>query len=346
MAFLILFGQLISLFKNFYHVLIKKVNEIILSKSPMTRFPLFLTGELQNEILLALLFIMLLYKFRFYVRLYYKEFLVICIVALISFLAPSFQYFCMLLISASLLILSTSIFDSILPQRPIIVRQLFLLLNYLGIIFYFENVYKKYFFQNKKAFNIQTCLIYFNCICYVLISKYLFLNRFNINQFSFHWSFVLYFFLVINLFFVYVRILLNTSIIIHNLIPYYLTFDELQSDKNTPSTTSVNPPSNTSHTGNSYSFFNFSRYYNTAENAEHAAQQSVRFKRVGLVVGIATLGIGSYAAYQQHLQTIAALESVRLQEINNREMMRQNDLEEVSQKIMSEETYRSKWGTK
>jgi hypothetical protein len=317
------------------------------SDSTILSVPLFITNNYELEVLLSLLTMIFLYKFRSYLHLYYKEMLFLCLIALISFLAPSFQYFCMLLISACLLILSTSTFDFIFPKRSIIAREVFILLNSWGILFYFENVYHNFFFQEKRTFNIQTCIIYLNCIFYVLISKYLFLNRFNLNQFSIYWVFILYLFLVISLCFVYIRILLNTSIIIHTLIPYYLTFGEIPEAENTPSTTT----GTTSQANNTYSLLHFSRYYNTSENAEHATRQSIRFKKAGLAVGLFTLGIGSYAAYQQRLQTIAAQESVRiaqestrLQEIDNREMMRQNDLEEVSQNMRTMESYLKKWG--
>ena len=134
----------------------------------------------------------------------------------------------------------------------------------------------------------------------------------------------------------YYRILLSASIINHNISSNFLKSDEIPSEPKEISSTSYSKTIN-----NNYSLFTFKK--NTTNNYQQAAANAFRFRLFGLGVGICTLCIGGYAAYQQRLQTIAAQEAVLAQQVNNLEMTRQNDLEELSQGIISKEDYLRKY---
>ena len=64
-----------------------------------------------------------------------------------------------------------------------------------------------------------------------------------------------------------------------------------------------------------------------------------RFRLLGFGIGVCTFCIGGYAAYQQCLQTISS-------QIQAEEMVRQNDLEEVSQGLMTRDDYLKKHSNK
>lgn len=121
---------------------------------------------------------------------------------------------------------------------------------------------------------------------------------------------------------VYLRLLLTTSIISHNIssedIPHY----ESSHDGN--------------KTQNHYSFLTFRK--NVTNNQYHqTSTNAFRYHTLSLGIGICTLCLGGYAAYQQRLQTSVA------QEVNNYEMTRQNDFEEVSQGLMFKDNYTKKY---
>lgn len=138
---------------------------------------------------------------------------------------------------------------------------------------------------------------------------------------------------------VYLRLLLTASIISHNISFSFLKTEDHPNDE-LPSHGNKNPVN--SKPEKSYSFLTFRKTINNNQYHQ-ASTNAFRYRVIGLGIGACTLCIGGYAAYQQRLQTIAAQESVRAQEINNREMTRQNDLEELSQGLMSKENYNKKY---
>jgi hypothetical protein len=164
---------------------------------------------------------------------------------------------------------------------------------------------------------------------------------------DYHILLLLYLFLIISAMMVYLRLLLTASIISHNISFNFLKTESLPDDT-LPNHGNKNPVI-TNKPENLYSFLTFRKTINNNQYNQ-ASTNAFRYRALGLGLGACTLCIASYAAYHQRLQTIAAQESLKVaqeslkaQEINNREMSRQNDLEEVSQGLMSKENYSKKY---
>lgn len=267
-----------------------------------------------------------------------KSIITCLIIVSISFIFPSFQYYLMLTISTGVLLMTFSFVDYYIQLRYNMVRFILKFLDELNILVYFERIYIYYFTQPNNIFLRNTTFIYIGCFLYVLISKYLFINKNNLHSLTFNSILLLYVLLFISLITVYIRVLLNTSILLHNLSWSILKTEELPF--NGDSSPQSDFKNSAKPSGNSYNIFNFSKTFNYS--SEQTMRNAIRFKYAGLGIGICTLCVAGYAGYQQRLQTIAAQEQVRVQEINNREMTRQNDLEEVSQGMMSKEDYQRK----
>lgn len=266
---------------------------------------------------------------------FWKELLIIILYVGLIFYLPNINFIFMLFISGIILLFCIPYFDFFFPLRTKITSSVWVILQEMGLISYFLELYDRFFSQEIMRFRLKITIIYLFCLIYILISKYLWLNQkhlIEMDLFSFYLLFVI---AIISLFAFYLRFLLNIAILVATLEPVYRLnvegLDENAINKN-------HPQSSTSHK----SLLSFNRY----DNSHHhytVSKNAMLFRRVGIFIGVGTLGIASYAAYQQALQTIAAQESVRAQEQNNFEMSRQNDLEEVAQGFMSKETYESKY---
>lgn len=143
----------------------------------------------------------------------------------------------------------------------------------------------------------------------------------------------LYLILFLGLFANYTRFMLSTSILIFNLSESILFFGE----PNDFDDNKKNPPSKpTMHAQlKGFTLFDFRRTY----NYENTSRNASKFKYYGLGIAICTLCVGGYAAHQQKQQNLIAQEQNRIAQEKNNEFKRQNDLEEVSQKIISQEEY-------
>lgn len=100
-----------------------------------------------------------------------------------------------------------------------------------------------------------------------------------------------------------------------------LNFDPLDPKEST----SENKPSLPSNKTNSHHYYQ-----------GNASSNSRFFKRISIATAIAGVGIASYAAYQQRLQTETAI-------IQAQAAVEQNDLEEVSQGLMTKKQYLKKY---
>lgn len=277
---------------------------------------------------------------------FYKEFFFCLTLVTMSFLFPTFQYFFMLFFSSIILFLMFPYIDNYIPKRKTFAEFILNKFHTLGLLEYFVNIYIKFFCQNTKTCFIQTICLYVVSFFYILTSKYIFLNKLFLWENNIHFLIMLYLILFISNLAVYYRLLLSTSIIFFNLTLNILKTEEFPDNpKNQPSSTPTSSESQISGKENSRSslFVYTKNIHNTYQSAP---LNTSRFRLIGLSLGFCTLCVGGYAAYQQRLQTIAAQESVRSQDKNNFEMTRQNDLEEVSQGLMSKESYQQKYGSK
>lgn len=110
--------------------------------------------------------ISVLFVFRSFSKHFYTPLILLSLLTIVSFIAPSFQYFFMLFTSSLIFLLSVPYLDNYIPVRLRIAEILFQLLYVSGIVLYFEKIYNGFFFQ--------TGVIYSFCILYIIISKYLF----------------------------------------------------------------------------------------------------------------------------------------------------------------------------
>lgn len=128
---------------------------------------------------------------------------------------------------------------------------------------------------------MQTVFLYALCIVY---TPYLFLTR------DFLWlqdKLLLLLFYILLLFctiMVYYRLLLSASIVIHNIFFTFLKTEDLPD--------SANGMKN-------FSLFTYKK--NITNQYQNASVNVSRFRLLGFGIGVCTLRIGGYAAYQQHL---------------------------------------------
>lgn len=107
-----------------------------------------------------------------------------------------------------------------------------------------------------------------------------------------------------------------------------LNFDPLDPKEST----SENKPSLPSNKTNSHHYYQ-----------GNASSNSRFFKRISIATAIAGVGIASYAAYQQRLQTETAIIQAQAAVEQIDDFAQQNDLEEVSQGLMTKEQYLKKY---
>ncbi len=286
---------------------------------------------------------------------FWKEFLGASFMGFLVFIAPIVNFFLTSILSCIIVLLSVSYFDRFFSKRKKLASDLWNLLFNLGLINYFIEFYYKFFSQRKLYFYMQTVSIYSFCIIYLLISKYLFLYKDTIFSLDLLSYYFLYMGLVLGILAFYIRSLLFLSILIVDLQSVFLLGDlERDSDDMPKNTKADSLPK----TGNS--LLSFHRHTHQHNHYEHVQGKVSFFKRAGFGVAILGLGITGYATYQQRLQTIAAQDSLKVaqdslkaaqdslkaQEVNNFEMQRQNDLEEVAQGLLSKEDYYHKYKKK
>lgn len=220
----------------------------------------------------------------------------------IAFLFPSFSYFFSLILSGFLFVSCTSYFDYFIPSKKEIILALFNLLNQYKLLTFFNNLYLIFFYQKTKDFFFQTTFIYVGGFFYVLVSKFLFLNAASLYLYSKLFIFFIYLVLNFCLFLVYLRFLLNISIILHNLSHIYKYEPLSNTDNHLPSNTSQPIPPNRP-TQNNYTLFSHSTHTHSHTHHEQAARNVSRFRLLGFGVAFATLFVGGYTAYQQQQQT-------------------------------------------
>ena len=283
---------------------------------------------------------------------FYKEFLFCFVLTSLSLMMPTIQFMFMLFFTSIIFILTFPYLDRYIPSRKSLAQSVIKLFEVIGLNSYMAKIYIKFFGQEERSFLIQTSIIYGFSFIYIFISKYIFLNKFSLWEHNYQILILLYLFLFLSSIAIYYRFLLSTSIIFHNINFNVLKMEDYPPEKILTGTIPPIKPDVTPKVEETprYSFFT---YRKTVNNYQQASLNITKFKLIGLGLGFCTLCIGGYAAYQQRLQTIAAQESViatqesvKAQGINNNEMMRQNDLEEVSQGLMSKDSYQRKYPNK
>lgn len=231
----------------------------------------------------------------------WRELIIASFLSLMAMLVPVLNIIFLSISSALIVMITMPFFERIIPKRDLLAHKLWAFLKDLGIVTYFLELYYKYFMQKKENFYIQTFLIYFFCILYFIISKYLLLNKNVINSVSLSFLYTVFFALILGFLAFYLRFLLNLSIIIKDLEPMFHV--QTEGFENEPNTGSTKPKPETTSSKSLFSYHRHHHNHNYNYDALRAARNATLFKRLGFGVGLCGLGIAGYAAYQQGLQT-------------------------------------------
>lgn len=203
------------------------------------------------------------------------------------------------------------------------------ILNFLGRLHVFM------FYCDGTKFFIRAFMIHLMSFIYILLTRYYFYNFVFLHNAPFTGiRYCLFlFFSFICLIAVYIRFLITLSIICINhieiLLPELLS-NILKVEPSLPLDSAL------SHSPmHPRSLIHFS-YHNNNNHHHYPKPRMSSWGKFGIGLGVCTLCVGSYTAYNSYLTTQAALLQVSA-------LQRQNDLQEVSQGIMSKEEYKIKW---
>lgn len=95
------------------------------------------------------------------------------------------------------------------------------------------------------------------------------------------------------------------------------------------------------------SFIHVSFHQNNNNHHHHYPKPRMSsWGKFGIGIGVCTLCVGSYTAYNSYLAVQAAQIQAQASISQLLELQRQNDLQERAQGVMSDEEYNKKWKTK
>lgn len=232
-------------------------------------------------------------------------------------------------------------FDFFIP-RYLIAKQIWAFSLNIGLIEYLLNIFAFFFDRKKAHFVIFLGILYFFAISYLIASKYLLLHKNEISLLSTPIFFSLYFFIVIGIFISYLQLILSSAVLVYTIAPSFLVKMGLENwevktlealPPQIPSTSSSTSTSSTEEIKYVLSIILKHKHNHTHYHYPENISKNIKwFRGVGYFIGLSGLGVAGYAAYQQKLQTIAAVNQAN-------EMRRQNDLEALSQELITKEEY-------
>lgn len=294
----------------------------------------FTPNILQSSLFIILLLVLLVYFLKYFngfnlnkIIYFKKELIFVLLLALLSIFFPSFQFYLSTALSGLTLFITLPYIDKFFPYREKMLYFILAFLNYIGVSAYMEKLLIGFFGHSDIPFFRNCITLYASCILYVLVSRILFVGQIQISDLNYFWFIIIYLCLFIGLMSMYLRVMLSSSLIIYNLSQNML----LMGDDVPPPTSEPTTPKNV--TINNYN----NRYVGLdlrkiSKEAPHLPRNSGFYRGAGLCVSFLTLGIAGYAALEQRRQT-------SLSEMQNHELRRQNDLEEVEQGFLSKEEY-------
>ena len=274
---------------------------------------------------------------------------------------PLFSIILMILVSIPTFLVgfNLEIFSGFVERKFMVLKKFLILISENGILNIFGYFFLFFFAVSKLRFYITMAIIFSLNIGYIFASRYYFLISKIGMDFNFSFSPILTInLLIFGLAAIYFRLLLSIS---YNLILVTLSIDKnlLSQDLlycvgegvDPSSSNKVFDPSPSSPSssggGKKYNFINvnYSRSY-YRQNYANSAKNFSFFKYAGLVVALVSVSIGGVAAKAAMDTVEINRDQVRAQEVNNFEMTRQNDLEELSQGLMTKEEYLKKYPKK
>lgn len=234
------------------------------------------------------------------------------------------------------------IYKGFSTQRDNLLTELLVFLSKISVLDYLSGIYILFFCVPRPILIKRYIIICFISLCYITISRYYFYHVTFLHEHLLYSKHIIYIILVLGIAVTYYRILLSISMffvfmvlrtnnpsLLHPVVLYVLgeTPDEPKSSNPSP---------------RNYSLFHINQSRNYYRENFKASNHGLH-RNVGYGIGFFGLVVGFGAAYYGKVQADASLAQVKAQEINNFEMRRQNDLEEVSQGLMSKEDYTKKY---
>jgi len=232
--------------------------------------------------------------------------------------------------------------------------QILTVMHTWGFLDFFVGLYTLIFFLPSKIF-IRFCILeHLISFFYFILTRYCLINFISKNTLIDSQNYLLLIALLIGLLAFYLRFLVNFAVFLVNVTkmytPEYLSpLLILKMEGEQPSSQSSSSSSSTEIPSTRRNFLNIS--FNRHRHNYYYSYQKLHFwGKVGIGVGVGTFAIGSVTciySYQSAQAAMLQVEQARIQNehsrIQNIEFRRQNDLEELSQGIISKETYNKRW---
>jgi hypothetical protein len=256
------------------------------------------------------------------------------ILTLMCYISPSFCLVFMILTTSFMLVICFPfrITDSFTQKRLFLINLLLELLNYYNILDLFATLYINIFSLEPRKFKLYVSCFFIPIFFYPIISRYYITIVVQHQSISFLTYLFISITLFTGLFFIYLRLILSFSVLVTNLAyvnkPTLLNPSILYvldpNDQETPPVVS-----------NNKSLFHFDKSKHTNYNT-YVFPNSTFLKRLGVCTAVAGTCIAFYAALQTGQQTTLMQRQVEQE-------TRMNDLEELSQGLMTKEAYNKKW---
>jgi hypothetical protein len=263
---------------------------------------------------------------------------------LLCYISPSFCLVFMIVSTSFMLIICFPfrITDTFTKKRLFLINLFLELLNHYNILNLCATLYINIFSLEPRKFKLYVSCLFIPIFFYPIISRYYYITIIVQHQSI---SFLTYLFISITLFtglfFIYLRLILSFSVLVTNLAyvnkPTLLNPNILYvldpNDQELPSSVSNN---------HNKSLFHFDKSKHTNYNT-YIFPNSTFLKRLGICTAVAGTCIAFYAALQTGQQTELLRLQVEQERLSLQQETRMNDLEEVSQGLMTKEAYNKKW---
>lgn len=272
---------------------------------------------------------------------FWKELVFTSIMGSIIFLHPIFNYIFMVVIIGVFVILALpNIYFLNAKVKAYIITHIWESGLRYGIISYLLLIYKKTFIDlPTNSFKFRISLLYLGIFLYYVFTKFLLLNFSKIFSLNFQTLLICNILFLFSFFCFFFRIVLSLSLLTHQYYPIFMGPQSLVFVEGLDSGLDPHGPNPPHYTHDSpkskFTLYqkNIHNYYTNSSQTP----KNVNFYRVGgFVIGLLGVGIASYTAYLNHMQTAANL-------IQAKELARQNDLEELAQNLITKEEYRRRY---
>lgn len=289
--------------------------------------------------------------------------LTVIVLSCLSLLFPTASFICMLIIMGLMtaFVIPYSLFDGFFTKRQRFIEHFLKLLEETSILDFFATFYVMFFCIPLKAFYLRMSGLIIIHVLY--ISASLWYKNIQYSTYDNYHPVVfvaLFLIFALGIGFIYVRVLVSISLF---LIPLTLSinpslfsptilyvFGETDDVPSPPKKEAPIPPNAR------FSLFSFQRTTNYYRHSFSGKSPNI-YRRAAMCLGICTAGgawVGAFYAKMQAeaaivqaeaaiVQAEASKAQVTAQIDNNRQMERQNDLEEVSQGLRTRESYTEKW---